>query len=77
MIWKEPPHIAAEGEKVFVIFKNHDIKGDPYPSPMIQITVSAHQPWNHIKKWCFVEEMERFNNEKIKESILNKKKYYG
>lgn len=63
MIWKKAPHVAPEGEEVYVKYKIHK------PATILKMRVSPNQVWSHIECWCYVEELEEFNKRKIKEKL--------
>lgn len=63
MIWKKYPHTAPEGEKIVVKYKK------PFPSAPFKIEVEPKQIWAHIEEWCYPEELEEFNERKIKEKL--------
>jgi len=73
MIWKKPPHIANEGDKIHVVFKSHEgWKGE---KTICTITVSPNQQWDIIEKWCFLDELTEFKTKKIKEKAGLKRVY--
>ena len=60
MIWKKFPHVAEENSEIFVQF-NEDAR-----NRIVKKIVSKNFCWKLINKWCYVEEMEEFLQQRLK-----------